>query len=276
MPIDANDIKTQSLPEEGVYLFCFTRSGRLPELKISGLDDHFTVTQREFREIAAVYAKVALADFSGPSAEARLQDLAWVGPRAFRHEKVIETVMGYSSVFPARFGTIFSSLRRLDEILNIHYDRIARFLEAVGHKAEWAVKGFLDREQSRRTIVSKALAEAEERLAALTPGMRYFQEKRIASEAEKELNRGLKDILDMIINGLEPFVADFNIRKVLSHDATGKDSEMIVNWAFLVTRSAEVDFHARVERANAQYTKQGLNFEMSGPWPPYSFCPTLG
>ena len=48
-------------------------------------------------------------EFAGPEAELNLQQLSWVGPRALRHEAVIEEVMASSPVLPARFGTLFSS-----------------------------------------------------------------------------------------------------------------------------------------------------------------------
>ena len=39
-----------------------------------------------------------------------MEDLAWVAPRALRHEEVILTVMEQGPVLPVRFGTVFSSL----------------------------------------------------------------------------------------------------------------------------------------------------------------------
>ena len=50
---------------------------------------------------------------------------------------------------------------------------------------------------------------------------------------------------------------------------------MILNWAFLVPRNVTADLCARIDRANAECTDFELVFELSGPWPPYSFCPIL-
>ena len=49
----------------------------------------------------------------------------------------------------------------------------------------------------------------------------------------------------------------------------------ILNWAFLVPRGAAEDFGVRVQRINAAHVEEGLVLELSGPWPPYSFCPSL-
>ena len=50
---------------------------------------------------------------------------------------------------------------------------------------------------------------------------------------------------------------------------------MVLNWALLLPAAAVADFRGRIERANAEQNPGGLAFEVSGPWPPYSFCPVL-
>jgi hypothetical protein len=50
---------------------------------------------------------------------------------------------------------------------------------------------------------------------------------------------------------------------------------MVLNWAFLVPRTGLADFRGRIERANSDQKLCGLTFELSGPWPPYSFNPVL-
>lgn len=57
--------------------------------------------------VAAVVSHVAQAEFCGPAGEANLQDLAWLAPRACRHQAVLEQAMRQGPVWPARFGTLF-------------------------------------------------------------------------------------------------------------------------------------------------------------------------
>jgi hypothetical protein len=56
---------------------------------------------------------------------------------------------------------------------------------------------------------------------------------------------------------------------------TGSDMDMLRNWAFLVPRNSVKDFKTRIEHANTDHIEQGLFFQLSGPWPPYSFCVSL-
>ena len=80
---------------KAIYLFCFARGSLLPELQMAGLDDA-PVFKEDLSNVTAVLCEVQLDDFSGPSAETRLQDLAWVGPRAVRHGEVIEYATQYA------------------------------------------------------------------------------------------------------------------------------------------------------------------------------------
>lgn len=275
MPNNGRDIEVRSGKGEGIYLFCLARPHVPPVLNVSGLDDRYLVLQWTFEDILAIFGKVSLEEFCGPLAESRMQNLSWVGPRACRHQEVIDHVMRHSPVLPARFGTIFSSPESLERLVRMHHDAISRFLDQVADKEEWAVKGLMDRAKAKEELLPVILAREGGALASLSPGVRYFQEQRIRAGAEKELNLWLKEICKRVANDLSRFAADFYERKVLSREATGMDEDMVLNWAFLVPRSATTDFRKRIGRANTDHAQQGLVFELSGPWPPYSFCPSL-
>ncbi len=260
---------------EAIYLYCIARSDLLQLIEGTGVDGKNPLFLQKFSDIVAVISMVPLEEFCGTSAESRMKDLSWVGPRVCCHEEVVEQAMRHSSVLPARFGTIFSSLESLDKLLNINQGAISRFLDQVADKEEWAVKVMLNRAKAKENLFSISHARAAEYLAALSPGMRYFQEQRIRSEVEKELMGWLREICRRISNYLCLYASDFCERRTLPRSDTESDMEMVLNWAFLVPRSAVPDFHARISRENEDFAHQGLLFQLSGPWPPYSFCPSL-
>lgn len=272
----SSDKETQFKNDGGevIYLFCLARSGQLTAFEGTGMDGRRPLFQWNLRDISAVLSMASLEEFSGPSGESRMEDLAWVGPRACHHEAVIEGMMRHSPVLPTRFGTLFSSLESLEKLLKRHYDTISGFLDRVTDKEEWAVKGLLDRDKAREKLFSTILATHEGALS-LSPGMHYFQEQRIQAEFEKELSRWLKVVLKRIASDIARHASDFSERRPLSQEVTGKDMDMVLNWAFLVPRNAMADFRAEIDQANADHARQGLVFELSGPWPPYSFCPSL-
>lgn len=260
---------------KGVYLFCFARSNRLPAIEGTGVDRQNPLLLQRFLDVTAVVSTVSLEEFSGPMAESRMQDLSWVGPRACRHEEVVEQVMRHSPVLPARFGTLFHSPESLEIRLKKHHGAISKFLDRVTDQEEWAVKGLLDREKAKEELFSITLAREEGQLASLSPGLRYFQEQRMRAAVEKELNHWLKEVYKELASVLSHYASDFCERKVFSREATENGGDVVLNWAFLVPRGVWADFRAGIDRANAEHAQRGLIFKLTGPWPPYSFSPSL-
>jgi hypothetical protein len=257
------------------YLFCLADSSRLPAIEGTGVDGRSPLFLRKALDIVAVLSPVALEEFCGPAAEQKMKDLAWMGPRACRHEEIVEQAMGRSPVLPARFGTIFSSLEKLETLISEHHGAISKFLARVADKEEWAVKGFLDRQRAHSRIVAKALEEQNAAPSTVTPGIRYFQEQRIRAEAEKQLNDWVRKTCSEIAGELYRHASDFSQGKLISGGETTTGADKILNWAFLVPRGGATGFRAQIDRVNVELKSHGLAFESSGPWPPYSFCPSL-
>ncbi|MDP3182073.1 MAG: GvpL/GvpF family gas vesicle protein [Desulfobaccales bacterium] len=262
---------------EGLYLFCLARLSRLPTLPLEGkgLDGQSPLEVAGFQDLAAVWSPVPLEDFCGPEAEERLRDLTWIGPRVIRHQEVVAGVMRRSPVLPTRFGTIFSSWANLEKVLKRHHDAIAGFLERITGSEEWAVKGMLDRCGAKEKLFSLTQAREAERLEALSPGKRYFQEQRLRAACDQELQQWLQEICRKLWTDLRDYAADVRERRLLSREATGSDNDMVLNWAFLVPEETVPGFQARIKEANRGYGEHGLVLECTGPWPPYSFCPAL-
>jgi hypothetical protein len=258
-----------------VYLLCLARSDLLPAIEGTGVDGQNPLFLHRFLDVTAVVSMVSLEEFSGPLAESRMQDLSWVGPRACRHEEVVEQVVRLSAVLPARFGTIFHSLESLEMRLKKHHGAISKFLDQVADKEEWAVKGLLDRAKAKEELFSITLAKEEGHLASLSPGMRYFQEQRMRAGVEKELNSWLKEVYKELASVLIHYASGFCERRVFSREATGNERDMVLNWAFLVPRGVLADFRAGIDRANTEHARHGLVLGLTGPWPPYSFSPSL-
>jgi hypothetical protein len=203
-----------------------------------------------------------------------MQNLAWVGPRAVRHQQVIAQVMAQSPVLPARFATLFSSLESLEKLLAQHHQTISQFLNQVSDQEEWALKAFLRRGQAEEHFVAQILADQPVVLSS-SPGTRYLQEQKIRAQAQQQLTEHLQGLLHEIATQLAQVAADSCPRRIQSREVTGDDREMIAHWAFLVTQRSLANFHDHVQKANQRLNPGGLTLELTGPWPPYSFSPPL-
>lgn len=257
------------------YLYCLTPSGESAGASAAGVDGQHSVRVRACGEMGAVFSEVELEEFCGEAAEARLQDLAWLGPRACRHEAVIEEVMRRVPVLPARFATLFTSLESLEQSVLEHQEAIAGFFAQLGDQREWAVKGLLDRAGALEALRSPVPPTAEGPAPATSPGARYFQEKRIQARVERDFNLRLKEFCRRAAAALGAQAGGFRERKVLAASAEGTGAEVVLNWAFLLSPTALGDFRVHLDRFNGGEAFPGLTLTLTGPWPPYSFAPDL-
>jgi hypothetical protein len=262
---------------QGLYLYCLARLSQLPPLPLlgPGVYGQNSLAVATYQDLVAVWSPVPVEDFCGPEAEERLRDLTWIGPRVIRHQEVVAGVMRHSPVLPVRFGTIFASLDNLEKVLQRYSDTIAKFLERLSDQEEWAVKGMLDRPGAREKLFALNLAREAESLEALSPGKRYFEEQRLRAAGDQELQRWLKEVCRKLWTDLRDYAAEIQERRLLSRKTTGIDQDMVWNWALLIPRPAVGGFQARIQDIHDRYAHRGLRLEVTGPWPPYSFCPAL-
>jgi len=224
------------------------------------------------QDFAVVLSQVAAEDFCGPVAESNLQNLAWICPRVCWHQVVLEQILPFGSILPARFGTLFSSLRSLARFLEEHQTIIGCFLDRVTDQEEWAVKGRLALGHSENDT---GATPAQGGQPPLSPGLAYLQTRRLKIKAKQELNQLLAEACHSVEGELATLASEVRQLRVLASEATATDSETIVKWAFLLPKTALPEFRTRIDRANARHSSFGFSIELSGPWPAYSFCPSL-
>src|SRR5208283_2800448 len=106
-------------------------------------------------------------------------------------------------------------------------------------------------------------------------GIRYFKERQVHAAAEKELARWVRIACKSVSDELICHSVSCRQRKIINLCQEESDKQTVVNWAFLVDHSIVPNFLNRIEDANARCNARGLSFEASGPWPPYSFSPSL-
>jgi gas vesicle protein GvpL/GvpF len=152
----------------------------------------------------------------------------------WRHEEVVESLMGQRDLLPMRFGTLVeddeAAIRALDE-----------------RREE--LKTSLDRVRGAVELAVRAEAEAPgDRIPSGTTGAEYLQAKAHRTEAARLLH--------------EPLA-------FLARESVVKPGPELLRAAYLVDREAVDGFVGLVRRL--QETHDGLCVLCTGPWPPYSF-----
>jgi hypothetical protein len=224
--------------------------------------------------VSAIVCSVPRVDFCGEVGESNLSNVGWLAPRVVRHQNVIEAAMDIGPVLPVRFGTLFSSRDALFAFIEERMSVIASFFDRIEGRQEWAVQGFIDPSTSRSAWVARHRS-AGTSAGEISAGAAFMREELLRKEVEKGVEDMTNEKCEALLETLAQFVDESCERRLLPKDPDGPEREMVVNWAFLVADDNVADFSSRVEDANRECVSDGLSFNLSGPWPVYSFCPNL-
>lgn len=261
----------------GFYLYCLF-SGECPRLTgimgIEGREELFVLT---CRDLNALVSYVPLDEYNEESLSQRLKDPEWMASRVQRHQEVIQHIINLNPAVPIKFCTIFKAKEKILELLRGHYQELCSFLEFIKGKEEWGLKVYaqegLLREAAARSC--PALPELDEKLATVMPGEAYLLKKKKEGLVREQVEGLLDKLADEIYQQLHSWCDDSRRNRPWSKEASGREEEMLLNVALLLKKRDVEEFKAHLSRLADNYESYRLLFEISGPWPPYNFCPEL-
>ena len=226
-----------------------------------GVDGH-AVRLHRHGDVAALVSDVPADRFGEQALKARLEDIDALEALARAHESVLQAALGTGTVVPFRLCTIYSSPERLDAMLDRESASLTATLKRLDRTYEWGVKAFLR---------APAAVPATESAAT---GAEYLSRKREQREAA-EAGRGATDTL---VASIHARLGEVAAAAVLSrpHDRrlSGREAEMVLNGAYLVPEGGADGFRAIVESLGQRYEPEGIELELTGPWPPHHFVET--
>jgi len=258
-----------------LYLFGLVPAATVIVPMGAGVDGVHPLEGLALGDLTAVVSAVSRREFIGPEAEDRLRDLAWVGPRALRHQAVVRDLMDQGPVIPVRFATLFSDAEALRARIARHQATLLAFLERTRDQAEWSIKALYDRKAALARITERALARSQAELTALAPGRRYFEEQKLRKAVESELGTTLAEACRRLYERLGETATDACEVRLRTKEQSSLTLDMAANWAFLIARPALDGFRQRVDELSGDGNPGDLQLQLSGPWPPYSFSPRL-
>jgi gas vesicle protein GvpL/GvpF len=237
---------------EGRYVYCVIKSERPLSFGLLGIgSDPAEVHTVQYRDIAAVVSKTPMV-VQDPTRD-----------NVLAHQRVNETVMQEHTVIPMSFGTVFKTNEDIIELLRSAYDAFTDVLNKMQDKFEFGLKVLWDRDQ----IIHEIEAEDEDirRLKgeiSTQKGSTYFARMQYGRLIDAALQARSERYVAEIFEALRSV-------SVASRSNKPIGDRMIMNAAFLVGRSVEQAFDARVKDIGQRYDK--LTFKYTGPWPPYNF-----
>jgi hypothetical protein len=256
-------LRPEPLPTPGagsaLWLYGVVASEAPPA--IDGVDGHAVRVHRH-AGLTALVSDVPLDRFNEDALKARLEDLERLETLARAHEAVLEAAMAQGAVVPIRLCTIYATPESLNAMLDSERPELTAALDRLDGTEEWGVKVFL--------ATPAAVGAADE--PAAESGTQYLSRKR----EQREAAEAGRDATDAVVAGIHAQLAEGAAAAVLNrpHDRrlSGHDAEMVLNGAYLVPTTGLDRFHGLVEQLRRQHDT--LDFQFTGPWPPYHFTET--
>ena len=180
------------------------------------------------------------------------------------HEKAIEAVMKEYTVLPVRFGVIAEDDDKIKKILEKEYDKFKDLLNKMDNKKELGLKAIVN-EEIYRDILEKYedIKQLKEKLATLPPEKTYYQRMEIGKMVEGALQKERENYKADILNVLSPLAQEVKMNNSYWE-------LMIINAAFLVEKSREIEFDQQVEELVKKYDNR-VKFKYVGTVPPFNF-----
>lgn len=255
-------------PEAGLYVYGVVRADTSPEVFAGsrGVDPTKRVSLIAEGAVAAVVSSVSLDEFGADAIAENLRVADWVAAKVRAHDDVLGAAVGRTAVVPFRFGAIYGEEGSVQAMLRERAD-LADRLDRLSGRVELGVKGYLDRGRMRELLA------AERGLGDDAPqtGRAYMERRRLDRELDDEVReRGAEWATDSH-ERLAAAADDARIGPARSDDATPTAAQMFLNGAYLVREDDAERFRSALAELERTRRPDGVSYELTGPWPPYSF-----
>jgi hypothetical protein len=234
---------------------------------------------------------VAYKDISAVLSDIEGKSIVTDNTSALCYADVIDELFQRYTLLPVRFGSVMESTGAVKKLLERNYDEIKQNLCIVENKYEFGLKVYCDTEYSNAEL-TRALRAKEEPESGEKPGQNisadvnassvfkdYLMEKLKVYKSEELLTMYIDNIIEEITRHLVPLnpvhTQYLKFKKIVSGI---KKSSAIIDGVFLLDKEQYLkkksDLIHTVEDLKSRFTISapcGLDFVLTGPWPPYNF-----
>lgn len=214
------------------------------------------------RDLAVLVSEVPLADYGDERLREHLNDIAWVERTARAHEAVLDAAVRHCTIVPLRLCTLFRDQAGVRALARDQHQTLQAGLEALDGRAEWGLKLFVDRSRLQPEAATDGAADGAGYLS------RKQQERDARAAADDLVSRYAAEAHERLAG-----VADAaRANPVQRPEAHGHGGDMVLNGVYLVRLEREAELMRVVDELRAQWGRDGIDLELTGPWPGYNFA----
>jgi len=260
---------------EHVYLYALALIANPCRATGAGVDPRFPVERICSGQLAAVTSRVGLDQFDLNRFRGETpQDAQWLSRVAVRHNEIVAGACACPPVIPLRIGTVFRSRASMVAKMREHQPTLLQHLLCLGDRQEWAGKLYA----SKPTVPDAPTRPAPVALHAksgLSKGAHYLERKRADYQRRSEMRASLPQGVSAVESALKERADECRRVRTLPAHARWRREKMLWNAALLISPATVYLLLSVAERVGRAARSRGLLLEITGPWPPYHFCPSL-
>jgi Gas vesicle synthesis protein GvpL/GvpF len=215
--------------------------------------------------LTAAVGTVGLDEFGEDALRRNLEDLDWLAATARAHDAVISEIARVGPVVPMRMATVFLDERRVRELLEARHDDFIAALDRVTAREELGVKAYADPK-----VLTGENESGDHQSGEKLSGTAYLMRRRRALASQDDAFRIAAAHAERIHAGLLKHAVDGKRRPASDRRLSGRDGWTVLNGTYLVENDEVDAFRAAV--ATIDRNTPGIELEITGPWPPYSFA----
>lgn len=211
-------------------------------------------------DLAAAVGTVPLAEFGQDALRQNLENLDWLAAKARAHDAVITAVARSGPVIPVRMTTVYLSDDRVGDLLDGRRAEFHTALTRVTGRVELGVRACAD---------ADALVPQEDPVTERS-GTAYLLRRKRALEHRELAHGAAAAAADRIHALLLRCATDGKRKPVADNSLSERAGWTVLNGTYLIDDDRVAEFRALVDELT--HDTAGVELEITGPWPPYSFA----
>lgn len=235
--------------------------------------------------LTALVSTVRLDEYGESALRANLEDLEWLEATARAHHDVVDRAAHAAPTAPVRIATIYRDDARVAEVLTDEGGRFTEVLDLIAGRSEWGVKAYADPELLRgdaaqddpggglapgaEPSTGPAPADAADGGSAGGVGTAYLRRRQQERRRRADAGRRVGEQADAVHAELADHAVASRHHPPQDPRLSGRAGTQVLNVAYLLDEE-QVEGFLAVARA-AEERLAGIEVEVTGPWPPYSF-----
>lgn len=259
-----------AIQERLIYIFCVTSEP--PLLQQYQLQKGICVVDVDGLFVTTM--DVTDNDFAENQLQSNLSDVVWLDTKVREHLDVITSIMQHvKSLIPFNFGTLYKSESSLIQFIIKYAEEFKKNLVYLEEKEEWAVKLYCNKNKIVENIthLSKKVSDINALIQNSSMGKAYILGKKKNEIIENEIINIYNTYSKKIFTKLSILSEEFRFNPIPNNETLEKEDDMILNVVLLLNKANVESFIETSDQLIIQHQNIGLNIEISGPWPCYSF-----